>query len=64
MKTDNTENKTPELKSYYASGMSLVNGRWQSCGWNIQASSFAEAARIAEEDKTFRIHSLKDGVMY
>lgn len=52
------------LKSYRASGMSLVEGKWQSCGWTIQAHSFTEASSIAENDKTFRIHSLTDGVMY
>ena len=54
----------PKKKQYYASGMSLVNGKWQSCGWTIEANSFVEAAKIAEADKNFRIHSLKDGVMY
>ena len=51
-------------KHYYASGMSLVNGKWQSCGWTIEANSFSEAAQIAESDEKFRIHSLSDNVMY
>lgn len=51
-------------KLYYASGMALVEGKWQSCGWPIEAESFAEAAQIAEADKTFRIHSLNDCVVY
>ncbi len=57
--------KKEENKSnlYYASGMSLVNGEWQSCGLTIEANSFSEAAKIAEDDKTFRIHSLRDGVI-
>ena len=54
----------PKKKQYYASGISLVEGRWQSCGWLIEADSFAEAAQIAEADKTFRIHSLSDNVVY
>ena len=49
---------------YYASGMSLVDGHWQSCGWPIEASSFLEAAQIATSDKTFRVHSLSDNVVY
>lgn len=49
---------------YYASGKSLIEGRWQSCGWTIEADSFLEAAKIAESDKTFRIHSLSDNVVY
>lgn len=48
---------------YYASGMSLVEGRWQSCGWTIEAESFLEAALIAVADETFRIHSLSNNVM-
>ena len=51
-------------KHYYASGMALVEGRWQSCGWTIEANSFAEAAQIAEADEKYRIHSLSDNVMY
>lgn len=58
------EESKKELKHYYASGMSLVEGKWQSCGWTIKAESFVEAAKIAEADKTFRIHSLSDNVMY
>lgn len=57
-------NNASKQKSYYASGMILVNGSWQSCGWNIKADSFTEAAQIAENDKTFRIHSLSDNVIY
>lgn len=56
--------KEEAKKVYYASGMSLVDGKWQSCGWPIEANSFAEAAQIAEADKTFRIHSLSDNVVY
>lgn len=56
--------RDPELKLYYASGMTLIDGKWQSCGWTIEAKSFAEAARIADEDPTFRIHKLSDNVMY
>ncbi len=58
------ENKQSKLKSYYASGMSLINGSWESCGWVIDAHSFAEAAQIAEKDETFRIHRLSDNVNY
>ena len=58
------EEPKKELKRYYASGMLLINGKWQSCGWSIEAESFVEAAKIAEADKTFRIHSLSDSVMY
>lgn len=52
------------LKRYYASGMSLVNGEWKSCGWTIETHSFVEAAKIAEADETFRIHKLSDNVNY
>lgn len=52
------------LKQYYASGMTLINGSWKSCGWTIEAHSFAEAAQIAENDKTFRIHLLSDNILY
>lgn len=58
------EVEEPKKKQYYASGMSLVNGKWQSCGWTIEAESFLEAAKIAEADKTFKIHSLSDDVVY
>lgn len=58
------EEQKPELKTFYASGMSFVNGHWASCGWSIEATSFAEAARIAEEDKNYRIHSLSDSVIF
>lgn len=51
-------------KQYYASGMTLVEGKWQSCGWTIEANSFVEAAQIAESDEKFRIHSLSDNVLY
>lgn len=56
--------KEARQKQYYASGMMLVEGRWQSCGWMIKANSFVEAAQIAEADENFRIHSLIDNVMY
>lgn len=56
--------KEIDLKKYYASGMTLIEGKWQSCGWTIEAHSFAEAAQIAEDDLKFRIHSLRDSVMY
>lgn len=58
------EPKKPKKKKYYASGMSLVEGRWQSCGWTIEASSFSEAAKIAESDENFRIHRLSDSALY
>lgn len=51
-------------KQYYASGMILVEDRWQSCGWTIEANSFVEAAQIAETDEKFRMHSLSDNVVY
>ena len=54
----NPKKEKPKLKKYYASGKSLIDGEWQSCGWTIEANSFAEAAKIAEDDKTFKIHSL------
>lgn len=41
-----------------------LEGKWQSCGWTIEADSFLEAAKIVETDKTFRIHSLSDSVVY
>lgn len=56
--------KKEGLKQYHASGMALVEGKWQSCGWAIEANSFAEAAQIAEADEKYRIHSLSDNVMY
>ena len=56
--------KKKEKKLYYASGMSLVDGQWQSCGWPIEAESFVEAAQIAEADENFRLHSLSDSVVY
>lgn len=56
--------KQTKKKYYYASGLMLMEGRWQSCGWSIEANSFAEAAQIAEADEKFRIHSLSDSVMY
>ncbi|MBO5319005.1 MAG: hypothetical protein J6B01_04860 [Ruminococcus sp.] len=56
--------RVSKLKRYYASGMSLIEGKWQSCGWTIEAESFVEAAKIAEADKNFRIHSLTDSVVY
>jgi hypothetical protein len=60
----NSNKENPDLKHYRASGMTLVDGNWQSCGWTIEASSFTEAAKIAEADETFRLHSLSDNVMY
>lgn len=56
--------ESSELKHYIASGMTLINGSWQSCGWTIEAHSFTEAAQIAENDETFRLHSLTDNVTY
>ena len=58
------DSNNKKLKNYYASGMALIEGRWQSCGWMIEASSFVEAAKIAEEDEKFRIHSLSDNIVY
>ena len=43
---------------FYLSGKSYVDGRWASCGWQIEASSFEEASKIAESDKTYRVHSI------
>lgn len=60
----NPKKEESKKKLYYASGMSLIEGRWQSCGWTIEANSFVEAAQIAEADEKFRIHSLSDNVMY
>ena len=60
----NISKEKDELKQYRASGMTFINGSWQSCGWTIEAHSFAEAAQIAENDETFRIHSLSDNVVY
>lgn len=60
----NPKKEESQKKLYYASGMSLIEGRWQSCGWTIEATSFAEAAQIAEADETFRIHSLSNSVVY
>lgn len=60
----NPQKKRLKSKQYYASGMLLVDGRWQSCGWAIEANSFSEAAQFAEADEKFRIHSLSDNVMY
>ena len=57
--------KKPECKqTFYASGKSFVDGSWQSCGWQIEASSFAEAAAIAEADPTFKLHTLSDNAAY
>lgn len=62
---DNCPNKPKsKKKTYYASGMTLVDGRWQSCGWSIEAESFLEAAQIAYNDEKFRVHSLTTGVVY
>lgn len=60
----NSKKEVPNKKLYYASGMTLIEGKWQSCGWNIEANSFVEAAQIAESDKNFRIHSLIDNAIY
>lgn len=56
--------KESQKKQYYASGMALIEGKWMSCGWTIEAESFVEAAKIAEADEKFRLHSLSDNVMY
>ena len=56
--------KESKKKQYYASGMALIEGKWMSCGWIIEADSFVEAAKIAEADEKFRVHSLSDNVMY
>lgn len=61
---NNPNKEESKLKHYYASGMSLVDGKWQSCGWAIEANSFLEAAQIAEANKTFRLHYLSDCVVY
>jgi hypothetical protein len=53
-----------EKKNFYLSGMSFVDGRWASCGWIIEAENFVEASKIAEADKTFRVHSISDNVNY
>lgn len=53
-----------KLKQYHASGMALIEGRWQSCGWTIEASSFTEAAKIAEADEKFRLHSITDTLVH
>ena len=60
----NPKKENQKLKQYYASGMTFVEGRWQSCGWTIEAESFLEAAKIADADEKFRIHSLSDDVVY
>jgi hypothetical protein len=60
---DEAKNKN-KLNHYRASGMVCVDGRWQSCGWTIDAHSFVEAAQIAEGDKNFRLHTLTDNVIY
>lgn len=52
----------PELKQYYVSGMAFIDGKWQSCVWKIEANSFVDAARKAEAEKTFRVHSISDCV--
>lgn len=59
-----TESEEDKLKIYHASGKSLVDGSWKTCGWDIQAHSFTEAAQIAENDEKFRLHSLSDCVVY
>lgn len=61
---NNPKKEESKKNVYHASGMSLVEGKWQSCGWTIEADSFAEAAQIAEADETFRLHTLTDNVMY
>ena len=60
----NPKKEESKKKLFYATGMSLVEGQWQSCGWYIEAETFAEAAQIAAADSKFRIHSLSDNVMY
>ena len=57
---ENTEKEETKKHLYYASGMSLVEGRWQSCGWTIEAESFLEAAKIAEADIVHNIEALED----
>lgn len=49
---------------FYLSGKSFVEGRWASCGWQIEASSFEEAARKVEADKTYKVHSISDNMGY
>ena len=57
-------NRPKKKNTYYASGMTLVDGKWQSCGWSIEADSFLEAAQIAANDEKFRIHSLSTGIVH
>ena len=45
----NPNKKKAKHKHYYASGMTLIDGRWATCSWTIEANSFAEAAQIAKE---------------
>lgn len=58
------ENVNKKIKSgsnvYYATGMTLSNGEWKECYWKIKADSLSEAAKIAESDKAFYLHSIKD----
>lgn len=46
---------TNNTRSFHISGKSFVDGGWYSCGWDIQAKSFEEAAKIAEADPTFQV---------
>ncbi len=47
-----------EVHKYYASGKSLINGKWCECGWTVEASSFTEAAQIIEQDATYKLRSI------
>ena len=55
----NKENKS-NTKVYHASGVKLSNGEWWKCCRKIEANSLSEAAKIAESDNTFRLHSIRE----
>jgi hypothetical protein len=45
LKSSSNEGNIEEKKTFYLSGMSYVEGIWASCGWQIEAISFEDAAR-------------------
>ena len=47
-------------KVYRASGVKLSNGEWWKCYWKIEANPLSEAAKIAESDNSFRLHSIRE----
>ena len=59
----NKENKS-NTKVYHASGVKLSNGEWWKCCRKIEANSLSEAAKIAESDNSFRLHSIRESFVW